>query len=181
MQLKIQLSVVCTVLLCLIMVSSLAAQTPAGYAQQFFVMTKLVPSLKFIGVISSKATDQMIQGTNRAGLPYGVKVFIAKAGTPRDIPGLYQSLIKKEVQLIWIPDKDDEMVMEKGFEYLREMTLENKIGLCVPDTKMITEGALCSIQLEGNKVVAYINKRVAQVTGATIPNDPSGSVKYIIK
>jgi len=181
MRLKIQLIVVCTVLICLIMVSTLAAQTPAGYPQQLFVMTKLVPSLKTIGVISSNATDQLIQRTNIAGLPYGVKVYIAKAGTPRDIPGLYQSLIKKEVQMIWIPDKSDEMMMEKGFEYLREMALENKIGLCVPETKMIPEGALCSIQLEGNKVVAYINKRVAQVTGATIPNDPNGSVKYIIK
>jgi ABC-type uncharacterized transport system substrate-binding protein len=181
MRLRIQSIIISAVLLTMLMVSMIAAQTPAGFAQQIFVMTKMMPSVKSIGVISSKITDQFVQAAMRAGLPYGIKVHVARATSPRDIPGLYQSLLKKDITMIWIPDKDDAMMIDLGFEYLREITLENKIGLCVPVSKMVTEGALCSIQMEQNKVTVYINKRVAQVIGADVPSDPTGSIKYILK
>jgi ABC-type uncharacterized transport system substrate-binding protein len=163
------------------MISVMTAQTPAGYTQQVFVMTKLVPSLKSIGIISNKVTEPFSEATRRAGLSMGIKVIIAKANSPREIPELYHTLLKKEVKMIWLPDKDDAMLLDKGFEYLREITLEDKIGLCVPVSKMVSEGALCCVQIEGNKLTVYIDRRVAQVIGATVPNDPDSSIKYVLK
>lgn len=181
MRLKIQLLFIFTVLLTMLMISIMTAQTSAGYTQQIYVINKLIPSIKSIGIISNTATEPFIEATRRAGLSSGIKVIIAKANSPQEIPELYQTLRKKEVKMIWLPDKNDVMLLEKGFEYLRETTLEDKIGLCVPVSKMVSEGALCCIQIEGNKLTVYIDRRVAQAIGATIPNDPDSSIKYVLK
>lgn len=165
----------------MLMISIMTAQTSAGYTQQIYVINKLIPSIKSIGIISNTATEPFIEATRRAGLSSGIKVIIAKANSPQEIPELYQTLRKKEVKMIWLPDKNDVMLLEKGFEYLRETTLEDKIGLCVPVSKMVSEGALCCIQIEGNKLTVYIDRRVAQAIGATIPNDPDSSIKYVLK
>jgi ABC-type uncharacterized transport system substrate-binding protein len=148
--------------------------------QQAFVLSKILPSVKSIGIISSKATESFVQSATRAGHSFGITVFIAKASSPREIPELYHSLLGKGVKVIWLPDKDDGMLLDKGFEYLRETTLEDKIGLCVPLSKMVQEGALCSVQLEGSKLTVQINKKVAQVIGTTISDDPTNTIKYVM-
>ena len=181
MRFRIQLILISAVLLSMFIMSVMTAQTSAGYSQQVFAMTKIMPSVKMIGIISNRATDSFIQNTARAGLQFGVKVLIAKVNNPREIPDLYHTLLKDGAKIIWLPDKDDAMLLDKGFEYLREITLEDKIGLCVPVSKMVSEGALCCILLEGNKVTVYIDRRVAQVVGATVPDDPNSSIKYILK
>ena len=181
MFLRIRILFFSALLFLLLDVPTMTAQTSAGYAQQIFVMTKLMPSVKSIGIISNNVTEVFTQATARAGLPFGIKVFVAKADKPRDIPELYRMLVKKGVKMIWLPDKDDEMLLNMGFEYLRETTLEDKIGLCVPVSKMVSEGALCCIQSEGNKLTVYIDKRVAQVVGAAVPDDPTNAVKYVLK
>lgn len=181
MRLKIRLVFITTVLLGLGVVSQMAAQTQAGYSQQIFAMTKIFPSAKIIGIISNKATDSFMQSATRAGLPFGMKVIIAKAKSPSEIPNLYHTLLKDGVKIIWLPDKNDEMLLDKGFEYLREITLEDKIGLCAPVSHMVSEGALCCIQVEENKLTVYIDRKVAQVVGVTIPDDPTGAIKYVLK
>ena len=169
------------ILLTLLTASMMPAQTSAGYGQQIFVLIKLMPSIKSIGIISNNVTETFTQATARAGLPFGIKVFVAKADKPKDIPELYHMLLKKGIKIIWLPDKDDAMLLNMGFEYLRETTLEDKIGLCVPVSKMVSEGALCCVQIDGNKLIVYINKRVAQVIGVNILDDPTGQVKYVLK
>ena len=181
MQKRIKSVFVYSIFLILLSTSMIVAQTPAGYAQQVFVMTKLMPSVKSIGIISSKATDQFVQSVNRAGLSLGIKVFIAKAKSTQEIPKLYRMLLKNEVKIIWLPDKDDAMLLDLGFEYLREITLEDKIGLCVPVSTMVPEGGLCSIQIEENKVTVYLNRRIAQIVGANIPDEPNSTIKYVLK
>jgi ABC-type uncharacterized transport system substrate-binding protein len=181
MQLRIQMVIVFIVLLSMLMISMTTAQTTAGFTQQAYALSKIMPSVKTIGIISSKVTDSFFQSTTRAGFSNGIKVIVAKVHSPREIPELYHTLLKDGAKMIWLPDKDDDMVLEKGFEYLRENTLEDKIGLCVPLSKMVLEGAFCSIQIEGKNLTVQINKRVAQVIGAAIVDDPSSSVKYVLK
>jgi hypothetical protein len=181
MVLRIRIVLLSTLLFTLLKVSVVTAQTSAGYAQQIFVMTKLMPSAKSIGIISNNVTDALTQAAARAGLPFGINVFVAKAEKPKDIPELYRMLLKKGVKIIWLPDKNDAMLLNLGFEFLRETTLEDKIGLCVPIPKMVSEGALCCVQSNGNKLTVYIDKRVAQIVGANIPDDPASTVTYVLK
>jgi ABC-type uncharacterized transport system substrate-binding protein len=159
----------------------LPAQTVAGYSQQLFALTKLMPSAKAVGIISNTATESFIQSMSRTGHSFGVKVIIAKANNPREIPELYQTLLKNNVRLIWLPDKDDVMLLEKGFEFLREKTLEDKVGLCVPVSRLVSEGALCCVQTDGTKLLVTVNKRVAQVVGVTAQDDANDSIKYSVK
>jgi ABC-type uncharacterized transport system substrate-binding protein len=181
MQVRIQMVIISIVLLSILLISMTAAQTTAGITQQAYALAKIMPTVKTIGIISSKVTESFMQSTTRAGFSNGMKVIIAKAHSPREIPELYHTLLKDGAKMIWLPDKDDEMVLDKGFEYLRESTLEDKIGLCVPLSKMVSEGAFCSVQIEGKNLTVQVNKRVAQVIGAAITDDPSSSVKYVLK
>jgi ABC-type uncharacterized transport system substrate-binding protein len=181
MRSRIPLVIGSITLLSILMVPKLSAQTTAGLNQQAFALSKIMPSLKVVGIISSKTTEAYLQSAVRTGLVHGFKVLAAKANSPREIPELYRTLVKSGAKLIWLPDKEDVMLMEKGFEYLRESTLEDKIGLCVPLPNMVSEGALCCVLIEGDKLTVQINKKVAQVLGTVIKEDPTNSVKYVLK
>ncbi len=181
MELRIRKKIYILVLMSILGASTISAQTIAGYSQQLFALTKLMPSAKAFGVISSTATESFIQSMTRTGHSFGVKVIIAKANNPREIPELYHTLLKSGVKMIWLPDKDDFMLVEKGFEFLRENTLEDKIGLCVPVSKLVAEGALCCVQSEGAKLLVTVDKRVAQVVGVAAQDDANGSIRYVVK
>jgi ABC-type uncharacterized transport system substrate-binding protein len=181
MQRPIQSVAVISSILIMLCTSSTVAQTPVGYQKQIFVMKQLIPSMKSVAVISSKVTTELNNSIKRAGLGLGIHVIVAKVNSPREIPEVYKILLKSEIKIIWLPDKDDAMLLDLGFEYLRETALEDKIGLCVPISTMVPEGALCCIQIEEGKIVVYINKKIAQVIGANVPEDSNGSVRYILK
>jgi hypothetical protein len=67
-----------------------------------------------------------------------------------------------------------------GFEYLRESALADRVGVFVPQESMLAKGALCFVTTSGGKIKVYINQRIAQVIGATIPSDPSAD-RYVVR
>jgi hypothetical protein len=60
------------------MISTMAVQPAAGYAQQLFIINKIMLVVKSVGIISNKTTDSFRQSATRARLPFGIKVIIAK-------------------------------------------------------------------------------------------------------
>lgn len=161
--------------------SILRAQTLASRSQQIAAMKTLKPGLKSIGVMASTLTDNDLQEITRYGLGQGVEMVFARPKDSRDISMLYKKMVEeKKVQMIWIPDPNDATMLEAGFEFLRENTLLDKIGLCVPKEQLIQSGALCGVYKDIGKVVVHVNQKIASVLGVVIPQEP-GSITYVVQ
>ncbi len=166
----------CTaMLLCsLLFVSSSFAQK-ASLGQQVAVMKTMKADLKTVGVISSTITDKMTQDLTRAGVSQGITIVIAKVKDAREVASLYKKLVsERKIQMLWVPDAGDDVVMGLGMEYLKENTVMDGVGLCVPLKALVATGALCSVQSEDGKLTAYVNKKIAAVVGAAVPAEPAG-------
>lgn len=160
---------------CLALFSSTAVAQRASLGQQVAVMKTIKSDLKTVGVISSILNDKMTQDITRAGMSQGVTVVIAKPKDAREVASLYKKLVSdKKIQMLWIPDPADEIVMGLGMQYLIENAVMDKVGLCVPAKNLVAGGALCAIQSEDGKLTAFVNKKIAAVVGASVPAEASG-------
>ncbi len=158
------------------------AQSKLTYAQSIFLLKALKPSLKSLGVIASTLTDQEIKSIGKAALGQGIKVTVAKVTDVREISSLYKMLVSEHnAELVWIPDKSDEVLLGVGFEFLRENTILDRVGLVVPTRDLVAKGALCSVESANEKVVVYLNKRIAQVDGINLPSNQDPSVQYVVQ
>ena len=166
----------------LVIVAAAHGQTPAPYVQQVAVVKTLKADLSTIGVIESGLSEKSLQEIRRAGLGQGIKIVIGRAGSAGEVGPLYKKLVSESgVQMIWIPDPSDDMLLGIGFEYLRENTLSDKVGLIVPVEGLVQSGALCSVMTDGGKLKAFVNQRVAQVVGATIPAGDGETITYVAR
>ncbi|MBI5474991.1 MAG: hypothetical protein HY961_21830 [Ignavibacteriae bacterium] len=153
-----------------------------NYGQQIAVMKMMNPNLKSVGVFGSALTDKNVQDLTRAGLGQGVQIVIGRPKDAREISSIYKKMVsEKSIQLIWIPDASDQLMVGVGFEFLRSNALPDKIGLIVPNTSMLASGALCTVQLEGGKLTAYVNSQVAGLLGANTPSDPASGIAFVAK
>jgi|SRR5208283_3610837 len=174
------LAILPTLLMILLVMSNAAAQSKPSFGQQIAVMKLLQPDLKIIGVMGTGLSEKEIQDITRAGLAQATQIIIGLPQDPRDISQIYKKMItEKKVQIIWIPNANDYMMMGIGFEYLRSNTLLDKIGLCIPDPALLSSGAFCSVQIENGKVTAYVNQKIASLLGVRIPVDAGSSVTYV--
>jgi len=159
----------------------LIAQNSASFGQQIYTFKKLKSDLEVIGVMSTTLSDNEIANLTRTSLQQGVKLFVARPKDSKEIAVIYKTLTtEKKAQLIWIPKVDDGM-LGVGFEFLKENTPLDKVGICVPDSKLLSEGAFCSVQKENDKLVAYINQRVAPMIGAAIPLQEDPVISYVAR
>ena len=153
-----------------------------GYGQQIAVMKILNPNLKSIGVFGSTLSDKSIQDLTRAGMGQNIQVVIGRPKDAKEISAIYKKMVyEKNIQMIWLPDATDQLMLGVGFEFLRSTTLPDKIGLFVPNQAMLSSGALCSVQVESGKVTAYVNHQVAGVLGANVSIDPSSGIAFVAK
>ncbi len=146
------------------------AQVKTSYGQNMYLMKALVPTLQHIGVLSSTLKEDEIESIARAAKGLGIKVSVARVTDARDLAGLYKRLTKEyRAEMVWIPDAADRLLLGLGFEYLRETTVVDRIGLCVPAREFVSRGALCSVERENGKLTVYLNRRVANVDGIKRP------------
>jgi ABC-type uncharacterized transport system substrate-binding protein len=152
------------------------------FGQQLFLMKTLKPSLKRLGIMSFTLTNEDAQRFVRAGRSLGVTVTVGKVRGLTELSSLYRKLIVEfNTEMICIPEGDDKMMLGVGLDFLRESTLEDKIGLCVPTREAFAKGALCSFENDNNKFTVYVNRRIAEVVGATIPSGQSSTIIYIVQ
>lgn len=158
------------------------AQQTVTYAQMVFILKTLKPDLNIIGVLSNSLTEKDIASLTRGAQGQGVNVFVGQPGSAKEISELYKKLVsEKKAQIIIIPSADDEMILKVGFEYLVENSALDKVGLCVPDPQLLTQGAFCYITKENGKFAAYINQRVSTLVGAKIPETGSPTITFVSK
>jgi len=156
------------------------AQSSVTYAQLVFILKTLKPDLNTIGVLSTSLSEKDIASFTRGAQGQGVNVFIGQPGDAREISALYKKLVsEKKVQIIIIPSVDDKMILKTGFEFLAENAALDKVGLCVPDQELLTQGAFCYITKENGKFVAYVNQRVSTFVGAKIPETESPTITFV--
>lgn len=149
--------------------SSLAVAQKAGYAQQLAILKRLKPELTTIGVMGSTLSDKNIEAISHAAAGQGLKIAVGVPKSIRDIAEIYRKLVEKGAQAIFIPDGSDNLVLGNGFEFLRESSLTDRVGIMVPQQSLVSGGALCSVTMEDGKIKAFVNQRIAQVVGANIP------------
>jgi hypothetical protein len=158
----------------LILFSGTLFAQKASYGQQVAVMKVLKPDLKIIGVLGSNLSDKNVQDLTRAGMAQGVTVVIAKPKDPREVGALYKRLVSdKKIQILWLPDGSDEVMMGISIDFLTENTAMDRVGLCVTEKKLVASGVLCSILTENGKLVVYVNKKIASVIGVAVPGEGS--------
>lgn len=154
--------------------SSLFAQK-ASLGQQVAVLKAMKGDLKVIGVISSNISDKMTQDVTRAAVSQGVTAVIAKVKDAREVASLYKKLVaEKKIQVLWVPDASDDVVMGLGMQYLIENTAMDRVGLCVPQKSLVAGGALCCVTMEDGKLTAVVNKKIAAVGGFAVPTEGGG-------
>ncbi len=159
--------------------SSLSVAQKAGYAQQFAILKRMKPELTTIGVMGSTLTEKNIESLTHAATGQGLKIVIGVPKSVRDIAEIYRKLVVgNKVQVIFVPDADDNIVLGNGFEFLRESSLTDRVGIMVPQQSLVSGGALCSVTMEDGKYKAFVNQRIAQVVGANIPGGDE-KVTYI--
>jgi hypothetical protein len=159
---------------CVALVSIPLLAQRATFGQQVAVMKVLKADLKTVGVLSGNISDKATQDVTRAGLAQGITVVVAKAKDPREVAVLYKKLVtEKKIQMLWLPEAGDDLVMGVSMDYLKENTAMDRIGLVVPEKKMVAGGALCSVLNENSKLIVYVNKKMASVVGAVIPGEGS--------
>lgn len=179
---KIRYDLMSIFLLCGIFSTMLQAQTGVPYAQQIAVIKKIKTEISVIGVLTTTMSDKSIEQMGRAATGLGVKIVLAQPKEASELPSLYKKLIKeKGAQILWIPDPSDKLMTGIGFEFLRENALPDRIGIIVPDQTLVGTGGLCNVYSDAGKLKAVVNQRIAQVVGATVPNDPADPVAYIVK
>jgi hypothetical protein len=173
---------VLVLMLAVILSTNLALAQKAGSAQQIAVAKTIKSGLTTIGILSSTIDDKGIEGWTRAGMTQGIKIIIGKPKSMSEIAGLYKSIVKdKGAQLILIPDAADELMTGIGFEFLRESSVADQVGVMVPLETLVASGGLCYVTNEGGKLKAFVNQRMAQVIGANVPSEPGTSVTYVVK
>ncbi len=156
------------------------AQSPAPYGQQIAVIKTIKPGIITIGVVASRLDEHSLEQIVRAATGQGIKIVVAKPQELTQVASLYNELVgDKKVDLLWIPDAGDKMLLGQGFEFLREKALHDKIGILVPDQALVSAGALCSVVTESGKLTAYVSQRIAPLIGASVPSDPGGSIRYV--
>jgi ABC-type uncharacterized transport system substrate-binding protein len=154
----------------------------ASFGQQIAILKMIKPDLETIGIMATSLSEKDIANYTRSSLQQGVKVFIAQPKDAREIPVLYKKLIsEKKVQLIIIPASDDKVLLDIGYEYLRENTLLDKVGLCVQDAALLSTGAFFALDKADGKLTAYVNQRVATIVGAMIPKQENPSITFVAR
>lgn len=160
----------------------LQGQTSVTFGQQIALLKMLKPDLESIGVLSTSLNEKDVQQYTRSSLQQGVKLYVAEPKDARDIPSLYKKLVaEKKVQLILIPSVEDRIMLDVGYEYLKENTLLDRVGVCVPDVKLIANGAFFSVTKEDGKLVVTVNQRIATLVGAAIPSQPNPSISFVAR
>ncbi len=171
-----------SIILLLSFFTTLSFAQKASNGQQIAVAKSLKPNLTTIGVISSKLDEKGIEGWTRAGMALGVKVIIGLPKTVRDVPSVYKTLVKeKKVEMLIIPDADDDVMTGMGFDYLREVALNDKIGIFAPKTEMVNNGAICTVINDNGNLKAFINQKIAQVLGLSVPAETGPSITYVVQ
>ena len=167
----------------LLMPVEMSAQQTAAIGQQLYVMKILNPQLKIVGVLGSSLSDEDLQYITRMGIAQGIEIIFARPKGSNEIAKLYKLMVStQKVQMIWLPDSNDVTMLGIGFQFLRENTLLDKVGLCTPFKPMVDTGALCSVQKENGKVVAYVNKRNADLLNISVPvNEPNALITYVMR
>ncbi len=157
-------------------------QAKAAYGQQLFLLKSLKPGAKTVGVIGAALSDADVQALTRAGMGLGLAVVVARPTNARDVAVLYKKLVSEsKIDLLLVTAGGGDWFSGPSVEFLRENSLLDRIGLCVPSMEQLEGGALCSVQSENGKLVVHVNQKVAQVVGAAVPAEQSGSIAYVVR
>jgi ABC-type uncharacterized transport system substrate-binding protein len=109
--------------------------------QQLYLVQKLCPSCKTVGLISAKGEKQEIVGDLiKSGMYYNLVVEQENPKKAADLPGAFASLLKKNVDILWIFEDsltDDPMAMR----YIVSQSLEKKIPVICGSAKQLSYGA----------------------------------------
>ncbi len=154
----------------------------ASFGQQIAILKMVKPDLEVIGIMTTTISEKDISSYTRSALQQGVKIFIAQPKDARDIPVLYKKLItEKKAQLIFIPSSEDKTMLEVGYEFLKENALLDKVGICVPLSSLMSNGAFFALDKTDGKLTAYVNERVASIVGAMIPKQENPSITFVAR
>ncbi len=109
--------------------------------QQMFIAQKLCPNCRTIGVIVAKGEKQEEVGDLiKSSMYYNFAVEQENPKKAADLPGAFASLLKKNIDIIWI--YDDSLTQDPmAMRYIVSQSLEKKIPVVCGSAKQLSQGA----------------------------------------
>ena len=168
-------------LLAVFLATGSAADAQLSWGQHIFLMKNLRPGLKTVGMLAGSLSKSDRDAVQRAAVGQGVHIVFGLPSKPSEIASVYRTMIQQhQVQMMWIPASEDQIILQAGFDFLRENTAIDRVGLCVPSAGLVTAGALCAFEKSGDKITVHVNKKIAQIIGASVPTAQDQSVAYVV-
>ena len=167
---------------CLFLPTLLSAQSKPTFGQVLGVIKKLKADLTVVGVMSTTLSSKDIENMTRSAMQQGVKLFVTEPKDVREVPALYKALVNdKKAQMIIITDIADKTMTGMGFDFIKETATMDRVGICAPDPALVSQGAMCSIVKENEKIVVYVNQKVLAFVSAKMPSEESSTISFVLR
>ena len=167
---------------CLFLPTLLSAQSKPTFGQVLGVIKKLKADLTVVGVMSTTLSSKDIENMTRSAMQQGVKLFVTEPKDVREVPALYKALVNdKKAQMIIITDIADKTMTGMGFDFIKETATMDRVGICAPDPALVSQGAMCSIVKENEKIVVYVNQKVLAFVSAKMPSEESSTINFVLR
>jgi putative ABC transport system substrate-binding protein len=149
------------------------AESEVGLLQQLFLLKKLKPDVKRVGIILKKgASDQKseLKTAERAAASIQGKLFVGHVEKASDVAEQFRLMTREyNIHALWIIENDGVVNGSTSKQYLIENAVKEGIPLLAPTSDWVDAGAPLSIAESDGDLELLINEPAAAATGLEVP------------
>lgn len=149
------------------------AELEVGLLQQLFLLKKLKPEVKRVGIIWKKgASDQKseLKTAKRAVASIQGKLFVGYVEEASDVAEQFRLMTREHnIHALWIIENDGVVNGSTSKQYLIENAVKEGIPLLAPTSDWVDAGAPLSIAESDGDLELLINEPAAAATGLEVP------------
>jgi putative ABC transport system substrate-binding protein len=150
-------------------------EAEVGLIQQLFLLKKLKPDVKRVGIIWKEGIskqDSKLETAKRAAASIKGKLFVGYAEKASDVAEQFRLLTRDHnVQALWIIENDGVVDGSTSKQYLIENAVKEGIPLLAPTSDWVDAGAPLSIAKSDGELELMINEPAAAATGLEVPSE----------
>lgn len=163
--------------------SAHALQSPLTPIQQMFILKKMKPDIKRVGIIWAKNSpnhDALMPQIKRAAASANVKLFVAYPKNMQEVAPNFRELASThKIQALWIVEEDQVVNNSVARNFLIKNATKSGIPILAPSKDWVTAGASVTMHRQNGEVQIIVNKAAAAATALTIPDKYKGKTSYL--
>lgn len=169
-------------LLLLVAASPAPAQSPSPL-QQLFLLKKMKPDAKKVGIIWKKGSANhatLMPDIQRGAASTGLKVAVSYVTSPADVGPALRALVgQQNVDVLWVVENDGIVNKPAARSFLIEKSLKKGIPLMAPTSDWVSAGATLSFKNGGGGIVVVVNKAAAKVFSISVPAKYQSTAQFV--